>query len=114
MKKSPVAMFGIKAPSQIWHRQLDHLNHQAVKDLEKRRLISCNNKFVVLCESCCIYKVCKFSHQIRSTIYSAPLALVFVNIWGPAPVVTNEGSKYYVNFVDAATNFNWLFSLSEI
>lgn len=46
-----------------------------------------------------------------STRYNTPLALVFGDIWGPTPVVSIEGFKYYVNFIDAMSSFNWVYPM---
>lgn len=28
-------------------------------------------------------------------------------IWGPAPVMSNKGARYYVHFTDAFSQFSW-------
>ena len=40
-----------------------------------------------------------------------PLAILHTNLWGPAPVVSIQGYKYYVSFVDDFTRFTWIFPL---
>lgn len=50
-------------------------------------------------------------HPSRSTPYKDPLSLVFADIWDPAPLLSSQGFRYNVNFVDAKSNFNWAFPL---
>lgn len=41
------------------------------------------------------------------------MALIFAGIWGASLVISHQGYSYYVNFVNAATNFNWVFPLAR-
>ncbi|KAL5854003.1 hypothetical protein ACOSQ4_003805 [Xanthoceras sorbifolium] len=40
-----------------------------------------------------------------------PLELVYSDVWGPAPLLSSEGYRYYIIFVDACTRFTWLYPL---
>lgn len=40
-------------------------------------------------------------------MFSSPLELVFSDVWGPSPVVSHIGNKYYVTFIDAFSRFTW-------
>lgn len=65
------------------------------------------------CDSCYIGKIHKKPHYSKKTNYSRPLQLVFADVWGPAPSISTEGYRYYLSFVDACTNYNWIYLLSE-
>ena len=41
----------------------------------------------------------------------APFDLIHSNIWGPAPVSTEGGSKYFVIFVDDFSRYTWIYLL---
>jgi len=36
---------------------------------------------------------------------SAPLKLIFSDVWGPAPLFSSDGYRYFVIFVDAYTKY---------
>lgn len=36
----------------------------------------------------------------------ASSTLIFANIWGPSPMMSMDGYRYYINFVDVMTNYN--------
>lgn len=42
---------------------------------------------------------------------NAPLELIYADVWGPAPMVSINGDRYYMNFVDDYSRFNWLFPI---
>lgn len=44
-----------------------------------------------------------------SSVSSSPLQLIHSDIWGPAPVRSTNGCRYYINFIDEFSKFTWLF-----
>jgi histone deacetylase 1/2 len=42
---------------------------------------------------------------------TAPLDLIFSDVWGPAPMFSSDGFRYFVIFIDAHTKYIWYFSL---
>lgn len=67
---------------------------------------SFNKDFV--CSDCMYGKLRQSNFPISKPKASAPLELVFSDVWGPAPIVTSEGFKYYVHFLDDYT-ITWIF-----
>lgn len=41
------------------------------------------------------------------------LELIFSDVWGPSPVLSTSGNKYYVSFVDHYSRYVWLFPISN-
>lgn len=95
-------------PMELWHRRLGHLNSHAISVLVRENAIvvadsKCGN---VVCELCLISKTHNLPHPSKSTVYIDPLELLFIDIWGPSPVLSNDGNIYYLSIVDAATSYN--------
>jgi len=72
----------------------------------------CNIPYIAkreFCDSCVVGK----SHQLpfiaSQTIYSKPLQLVFIDIWGPSATPTTNGACNYISFVDAYTRYVWFY-----
>ena len=40
---------------------------------------------------------------------NAPLDLFFSGVWGPAPMFSFDGFRYFVIFVDAHTKYIWYY-----
>lgn len=38
-----------------------------------------------------------------------PLELIYADVWGPVPIVSINGDRFFVNFVDDFSRFNWPF-----
>lgn len=46
-----------------------------------------------------------------TSVYTKPLQLIYSDLWEPAPLLSSNGNKYYLSFVDAYTRFMWIFPL---
>ena len=42
-----------------------------------------------------------------------PLELIHSDVWGPAPITSFNGYRYYILFVDDYTRFSWLYLLKH-
>ncbi|KAK4843082.1 hypothetical protein QYF36_003837 [Acer negundo] len=40
-----------------------------------------------------------------------PLELVYSDIWGPSPIISSTGHRYYISFVDDYIRFTWLYPI---
>nr|KYP69731.1 Retrovirus-related Pol polyprotein from transposon TNT 1-94 [Cajanus cajan] len=98
-----------------WHLRLGHPHHDALT----KALKSCNihvptvNKISYFCDSCCIAKSHRIPSQSSTTIYSKPLELVFLDVWGPASLESSCGYSYFLTCVDACTRYMWIYLLHK-
>ncbi|PKU79142.1 Retrovirus-related Pol polyprotein from transposon TNT 1-94 [Dendrobium catenatum] len=106
-----IALQTFRTSSNSWHLRLGHPHQRVMHN------ISCCNpalhivptKFV--CTSCLSCKGHKlvFENSVRRT--KAPLELVHSDVWGPSPVSSNQGFRYYLLIVDDFSRFTWLFPI---
>jgi hypothetical protein len=66
------------------------------------------------CDSCKLGKMHKLPFQRADITVKAPLELVYSDVWGPAPMLSREGYRYYIAFVDAFTHGLLGFFLSKL
>lgn len=52
-----------------------------------------------------------FPFTLSSNKTCSLLQLVHVDLWGVAPLLSTEGCKYYINFLDDFTRFTWIYPL---
>jgi Reverse transcriptase (RNA-dependent DNA polymerase) len=62
-----------------------------------------------MCDSCCIAKSHKLPFASSTTTANNPLEIVHCDVWGPSPVISHTGFRYYVLFTDQYSRFNWIF-----
>jgi Integrase core domain len=48
-----------------------------------------------------------------SSFSSFPLQLVHSDVWGPSPIVSSHGYKYYISFVDDYSHFTWIYFMKH-
>jgi transposase InsO family protein len=113
----PVSAFlSSKNKWQLWHHRLGHPSDRVLVSAmpSLSSCMSISNKHVQHhCKHCLIGKMHRlpFPHsQFQST---QPLELVHSDVWGPAPVNSYNGYKYYLLFVDDFSKFSWLFLLKS-
>jgi Integrase core domain len=46
-----------------------------------------------------------------SCFSSSPLEVVHSDLWGPAPITSSNGFRYYVHFTDEYSRFSWIYFL---
>ena len=63
------------------------------------------------CTSYHFGKQTKLPFNKSDSFSSAPFDLIHYDIWGPAPVPTKGGSKYFVMFVDDFSLYTWIYLL---
>ena len=93
----------------LWHQRLGHpcskLLQSALSSFNNTIKIYVNNDICSQCTHCISAKMHKFpfpKHVMSSTF---PLQLVHSDVWGPAPVTSMLGYRFYVIFVDDFTRF---------
>jgi histone deacetylase 1/2 len=84
----------------MWHRRLGHPTPH-ILDL----LVSSNK---IVCTSRCSFaqcQTCPLGKSLRLTGHktTAPLDLIFNDVWGLSPMFSSDGFRYFVIFVDAHT-----------
>lgn len=102
----------ISSTSTLWHNRLGHPNIHVLNSV----LSMCNKPIINknkidFCVACCVGKHHKLPSQPSTTVYSHPLELIFCDLWGPAPMVSSMGYKYYISFVDAFSRYTWIYFL---
>ena len=92
-------------PSQV-ENSLSHLQL-----LASRRHLGSVQFQKVNCTSCHFGKQKKLPFNNSDSFSSAPFDLIHSDIWGPVPVLTEGGSKYFVIFVDDFSRYSWIYLL---
>lgn len=90
-----------------------HLGHPSLPLLKK--LCPQFSKMSSLdCESCQFAKHHRLSSSPRvNKRVSALFQLVHSNVWGPSPILSKPGFRYFVTFVDDYSRVTWLYLMKN-
>ena len=98
--------------ADVWHRRLGHPSSRILRLLVSNKKLSCTSKqFHFNCQACPLGKSTRLSLGPTGHKTSAPLELIYSDVWGPSPMLSSDGFRYFVIFVDAHTKYIWLFPL---
>lgn len=67
--------------------------------------------FDVSCFSCNKVKSHKLAFPLSATKSVKPFDLLHMDVWGPAPIPSVKGFRYYLLIIDDCTRYSWLFPL---
>lgn len=65
------------------------------------------------CSSCRLGKLSRMSLVSKEHTSQKPFDIVFSDVWGPAPVQSSLGHRYFVLFIDDFTRFTWVYFLKN-
>nr|KYP59279.1 Retrovirus-related Pol polyprotein from transposon TNT 1-94 [Cajanus cajan] len=97
----------------MWHTRLGHPNSHVLKlVLTQCNLLPSNTYVTEFCLSCCVGKS-RLPSSASQIVYSAPLDLIFIDLWGPSHITSFSGYIYYVAFIDAFSKYTWIYPLKS-
>ena len=105
MTSSPrdtIAVADASTDTILWYRRLGHISEKGMKMLlSKGKLLELKSIDFDMCESCILGKQKKVSFlKIDRTPKAKKLELIHTDLWGPSPVASLGGSRYYITFID--------------
>jgi hypothetical protein len=103
----------IKISIDRWHNCLCHPSCDIVSRVIAKNNLPCassDRSSASLCGACTCAKAHQLRYSISSSHSSAPLELVFSDVWGAA-IDSFGRKKYYVSFIDDYSKFTWIYLL---
>ena len=100
--------------TSVLHQRLGHpsshvLNH-IIKTCSFVQTIN-GNKTFDSCDACKMGKMHRLHFPATETKTKFSLEILHTDLWGPSPVISPQGYRYHVSFVDECTRFTWIFPL---
>lgn len=102
-----------KASYELWHSRLGHVAFDTILLLNKLGHLYVTSLLPkpIFCSSCQLSKGHRLQFDLNDKCSSYPLDLVHCDLWGPSPVSSMDGYRYYVVFVDDYSRFSWIYPL---
>lgn len=108
-------VFAVNKPSTSKSRS--RLGHPAFPIVE--RVLNINNlpydskkELETVCDSCQLANSHRLPYLNSHDISSAPLDLIFSDVWEPAPISAGRHT-YYVSFIDDFSKYTWIYLLRK-
>ena len=96
----------------LWHRRLGHPSFGYMKHLFPD-LFSHVSNHDLKCETCIFAKSHRVTYLLSMSKSDVPFALIHSDVWGPSPISTMSGIRWFVIFVDDYTRMTWLYLLKH-
>jgi transposase InsO family protein len=94
----------------MWHKRLGHPSFGYLKRLYPSLFSDCEDKNFD-CETCIRAKSHRVSFPSSLNKSTNPFDLVHSDVWGPSPVNSSVGNRWFVLFIDNCTRMTWLYVL---
>ena len=94
----------------LQHRRLGHLSFSTLSQLYPN-LYGKINKEKLGCDACQYGKQTRSSYLSSDNRSDVPLQTIHSDVWGPSRVVSLNGYRYFVTFIDCCTRTTWVYVL---
>ena len=98
----------------LWHSRLGHVSSSRLRFLASTgalgNLQTCD---ISDCSGCKLAKFSALPFNRSISVSSSPFDLIHSDVWGPSPVATKGGSRYYVSFIDDHTRYCWVYLMKH-
>ncbi|CAN1240951.1 Retrovirus-related Pol polyprotein from transposon TNT 1-94 [Linum perenne] len=106
---------GVLNKWNIWHSRLGHPHAARLRMMFTKSILP--DRIPLLsspsptCELCISAKMIKRPFSSSTTEVHQPFDLVHTDLWGPAPVNSRLGFRYFALFIDHKTRYAWVYFL---
>jgi len=98
----------------LWHSRLGHVSSSRLRFLASTgalgNLKTCD---IFYCSGCNLAKFSALPFNRSISVSSSPFNLIHFDVWGPSPIATKGGSRYYVSFIDDHTHYCWVYLMKH-
>ena len=101
-----------KAQIWLWHKRLGHPSFFYLKRLFPSLFVGFN-VLDFACKTCTLAKNHRAIFPLSENKTNIHFSLVHSDVWGPAPISTLNGMRWYVIFVDDCTRMTWVYLLKK-
>ena len=93
----------------LWHSRLGHASISSVKQLVSWGLLGSVSNKSFDCMPCQFGKqtTLPFNNSVSHAL--SPFNLIHSEVWGPSPIITQGGSRYFIIFVDDFSRYTWIY-----
>ncbi|KAH9751748.1 retrovirus-related pol polyprotein from transposon RE1 [Citrus sinensis] len=98
--------------ANLFHQRFGHPNKHVLKCILSTLSLNCPVTMPDFCDACQYGKMHQLPFYSTGIKTKAPLELIHTDLWGPAPLSSSTGYRYYISFVDDYSRYCWIFPLT--
>jgi hypothetical protein len=98
---------------ELWHSRLGHVSLPRIQTLVSRGLLGSVFSSPFDCMPCQLGKQPALPFNNSESIVSVTFDLIHSDVWGPFPIPTVGGSRYFVIFVDDFSRYTWIYFMKN-
>lgn len=102
---SKLALISTKDIPNLWHRRLGHPASTTQRKLTNTISTICFQSPYHHCNACNMAKSHRLPFSNFTKLASTSFELAHSDVWGPSPVTSMQGYKYYLSFIDDYSRF---------
>ncbi|CAN0899653.1 Retrovirus-related Pol polyprotein from transposon RE1 [Linum grandiflorum] len=99
----------------LWHSRLGHPHSLRLQSMFKNKLLPDSLDLSVIsnskCMSCVAAKMAQLPFSNSTREITEPFHVIHTDLWGPSPVTSRLGYRYFALFIDHATRYTWIYFL---
>lgn len=96
---------------EVWHMRLGHPHKEILQQLSSTKAIVINKLSSQLCDACRLGKSTRLPFVSSEFVSNTCLERIHCDLWGPSPVISTQGFRYYVIFIDNYSRYTWFYPL---
>lgn len=96
----------------VWHKRLGHPSSKILNSIVKNCKLPVNDGDEIdLCDACQLGKAHNFLFTNSQSQATESFDIIYSDLWGPAPICSTDGFRYYILFVDDFSRYTWIYPL---
>ena len=100
--------------TRLWHMHLGHISERGHQILHGKGVLPGIKKCKLdFCKFCIMCRQRRVSFSTSKYKTRGLLDLVHTDVWGPSPVASVGGARYYVTFIDDFSRKLWVYFLKQ-
>lgn len=96
----------------LWHLRLGHPSFSYLKILFPKLFVGLSERSFQ-CETCILAKSHRVPYPLSFNKSQTPFVLVHSDVWGPSPLTTISGIRWFITFVDDCTRMTWVYLMKH-
>ncbi|KAH9727210.1 retrovirus-related pol polyprotein from transposon RE1 [Citrus sinensis] len=99
--------------ANLFHQKFGHPNKHVLKSIMSSLSVDYSSiSAPYFCDACQYGKAHQMFFYSTGIKTKVPLELIHTDLWGPAPLPSLNGYRYYISFVDDYSRYCWIFPLT--